>query len=206
MKLSIINRYDIKEYLKKHSLVFISFLIIFLVGVLFGVINTLASDNYLKILTKDNKILYSFINGSIKAGSVFWKYLWSLVLPLLLIFLLGLNFYLCLFSYVLIAYQSSVFAMSVFAIISTYGFSGMLNVVFIILPINIVYILALILFASENLIRSYEAKKIKRFTHNYGSNEFIFVSIVSLLSVVLICFVGLVIIPLFLKNAIFLIF
>lgn len=206
MKLSKFLKYDIKEYLKTHSIVYVSFLIVFLLGILIGVINSLSSDNYLKVLTKDNKILYSFINGSIKAGSVFWKYLWNLFLPLLLISLLGLNFYLSLLSYVLIAYQSSIFTMSIFAIISTYGFSGVLNVLFIIFPINIIYILTLVVFASENIIRSYQANKSKIFSYNYKSREFIFVTIISVCFVILICFVGLVIIPLFLKNAIFLIF
>ena len=206
MKLSRIIKFDIKEYFKNNLSIYISFLIVFLVGMIFGVVNSVSSDNYLKILTKDNKILYSFINGSIKVGSVFGKYLWKLLLPLFLIFVLGLNFYLCLFSYLIIGYQSSVLIMSIFAIISTYGLSGVFNVLFIVLPVNLIYITTLIIFATENLKRSYNAKRIKKFAVGYAGDKFIFSLCVSVCCIVLISLVGSIIIPLFLKNAIFLIF
>ena len=78
MKLSRFNRFDIKEYLKKNLSLYITFFMIVLIGLLFGVINSISSENYLKVLTKDDKILYSLINGSIKIGSVFGKYLLKL--------------------------------------------------------------------------------------------------------------------------------
>lgn len=206
MRLSKISIYDVKNFLSKHSLWFISFLIIFLVGVLFGIINSLSSDNYLKILTSENKLIYSFINDNANNAVIFWKYIWKLLLPLILIFVLGLNFYLCFGCYLIIAYQSAMLTMSIFAIVSTYGASGVLNVLFIILPLNLIYLVVLILFASENLSRSYMANKLKTFGYNYRSFEYLCVSVVSVLSVICICFVGTIIIPLFLKNAIFLIF
>ncbi len=206
MKISRCIKFDIKEYFKNNLSLYISFLIVFLVGVVFGIINSLSSDNYLKILTKENKILYSFINGSIKVGSVFGKYLWKLILPLFLIFVLGLNFYFCLFSYLIIGYQSSVLIMSIFAMVSTYGLSGVLNVLFIMLPINLIYIMALIIFASENLKRSYRAIKLKKFAIGYADDKYIFSLVVSILCVIIISLFGSIIIPLFLKNAIFLIF
>lgn len=206
MKISRYIKFDIKEYFKKNLSLYISFFIVFIVGVVFGIINSLSSDNYLKILTKENKILYSFINGSIKVGSVFGKYLWKLILPIFLTFLLGLNFYLCLFSYLIIGYQSSVLIMSIFAMVSTYGLSGVLNVLFIMLPINLIYIMALIIFASENLKRSYRAIKLKKFAIGYADDKYIFSLVVSILCVVIISLFGSIIIPLFLKNAIFLIF
>lgn len=96
--------------------------------------------------------------------------------------------------------------MSIFAIISTYGLSGVLNILFIVLPLNLIYIAVLILYASENLSRSYMANKLKTFGYNYKSLEYIYVSIIAILSVICICFIGTIIIPLFLKNAIFIIF
>ena len=206
MKLSKTIKFDVKEYFKSNLSIYISFLIVFLVGIIFGIVNALSSENYLKILTKDNKILYSFINGSIKIGSVFGRYLWKLILPLFLIFVLGLNFYLSLFSYLIIGYQSSVLIMSIFAIISTYGLSGVLNVFFIVLPINLIYMAVLIIFATENLKRSYRANKLKCFAIGYAEDKYIFSLALSIGCVILICLFGSVIIPLFLKNAIFLIF
>ena len=121
-------------------------------------------------------------------------------MPLFLIFVLGLNFYLSLFNYLIIGYQSSVLTMSIFAIISTYGLSGILNVLFIIIPINLVYIISLIIFASENLKRSYRANKLKNFTIGYAEDKYIFALSISLIGVILICLLGSIIIPLFLTK------
>jgi len=206
VKIKRLDIYDIKIYIKKHLLIYISFLVLFLVGVFFGVVIGLSSENFLKLLTSNNKILFSIINGTIGTGSLFWKKLIQLFLPMIIIFILNLNYYLGLLSYIIIAYQSGLLTLTIFAIVSTYGISGVLNVLFIILPINILYILVLIYFAVVCLIRSYNAKRNKCFALNFKSNEFILSILIGFLCVLLITLVGTIIIPLFLKNAIFVIF
>lgn len=206
MNIKQISIYDIKYYLKKHSRLYISFLILILVGVIFGIIIGLSSDGYLKLLNKENKLLFSIINGTFSSGSIFWKKLIQLFCPLIIIFVLNLNFYLGLLSYVIVAYQSGLLTLTIFAIVSTYGISGVLNVIFIILPINIVYIVIMAFFASGCIERSYGAMKNKKLGFNLKSSEFIFFLTISAMGVLLVSFVGVIILPFFLKNAIFVIF
>ena len=206
MYLKRINFYDLKLYLKKHSPMYISFLIFLLVGVLFGVIIGLSSDNYLKLLTKDNKLLFSIINGTVSSASLFWKKLIQFIFPMIIIFLLNLNFYLGIFSGLIIAYQGGLLILTIFAIVSTYGFSGVLNVLFVVLPINILYLGLLIFFASLCLKRSYLAKRNKNFATSLKSGEFLIPLCIAIFGVLFIVFVGVVLYPLILKNAIFFIF
>ena len=206
MKFNKISKYDIKIYLKKHAPLYISFLVCFLVGVLFGVVNSMSSESYLKLLTKDDKILFTFITGGIGSGSVFWKNLIAFITPAIIIFIINLNFYIGLLSYVFIAYQSSILMQTIFAVISTYGVSGVLNVLFVILPINLLYLAVLVFFSSACLKRSKLAFKNKNWLYDIKSDEFLWSIIIALVLILVVCFIGVIIVPIFLKSAIFVIF
>ena len=203
MKINKISKYEIKYYFKRHSSIYVSFLIVFLVGVIFGVLNSLSSDSYLKLLTKDNKILYSIINGSSKMGSMFGKNIIKLYGPMILIFLLNLNFYLGLLSYVLIAYQSSMLTLSIFALVSMYGLSGVLNAIFIVVPINVIYIFNLIFFSVTSLKRSKAALKNKNILYGLKNSEYLMPTTLSISITFLIIIIAVIILPMFLKTAIF---
>lgn len=203
MKINKISKYEIKYYFKRHSSIYISFLIVFLVGVIFGVLNSISSDSYLKLLTKENKILYSIINGSSKMGSMFGKNIIKLYGPMILIFLLNLNFYLGLLSYVLIAYQSSMLTLSIFALVSMYGLSGVLNAIFIVVPINVIYIFNLIFFSVTSLKRSKAALKNKNVLYGFKNSEYLIPTTLSISITFLIIIIAVIILPMFLKTAIF---
>lgn len=206
MKINKISVYDVKFYLKRHSLSYISFLVLLLVGVVFGVLIGLASDNYLKILNKENKVLYSIINGAFSSGSFFGKKLVQLIIPLIVIFLLNLNFYVGLLSYLIIAYQSGLLTLTIFAMVSVYRISGVLNVILIVVPINLVYLAIMIFFASACVARSRSAFVAKNFTYGMKSTEFLSVIVISVILVFVLVFVSVIVLPFVLKNAIFIIF
>lgn len=206
MKINKLTSADIKYYFKKHSSKYISFIAVVLVGVVFGIVIAMSNDGYLKLLTKENKILYSVINGSAKTGSLFWKKLIQLLSPVLLIFLVNLNYYLSFLSYVIIAYQTSLLTMSIFAVVASYGVSGVLNVIFIMIPINALYIFVLIYFSVVNLERIKVASRNKNFLFGIKDSCYLSQVICSIIGVVVIVFIGVMILPMFLKNAIFIIF
>ena len=120
--------------------------------------------------------------------------------------MLNLNFYLGILSTLVIAYQGGLLVLTIFAIVSTYSFSGVLNVLFVVIPINILYLGVLIFFTSLCIKRSYIAKRNKNFATYFKSKEFIVPATISLVGILVIVFVGVVIYPLILKNAIFFIF
>ena len=191
---------DIGFYFKKNRRFFFVFLICFLVGQVLGIIFVCSSDSYLNLISSSNKILTSYVNGSASYGGLFWSKLISFLIPLILIFILNLNFYVGLFSNVFIIYQSALFLMSNACVISLYGFGGVLSTIFISLPINLIYFAALSLFVVACGWRSFNAQKCKQFSFGFGESEFILPVVISIVIVVLLTIFAVLIYPLFFKN------
>lgn len=206
MRINKISKYDVKLYFKQNKISYILFIGALFIGVIIGLIISFTSDSYLNLLSSENKILYSIINGTANSAEVFFDKFFVLIVPIILIFLTGLNYYLSLTSFIFIAYQGSLLMLTSMAVVFTYGIKGFLNIVLIIVPLNLLYFMVLIFFASVCLSRSRKANKLKSFSHGLKEEFFIFSSIASVLAVIVICFIGTIILPLFLRNAIFIIF
>lgn len=140
MNIKNVSVNDIKYHFKKNSGIYFAFFLFFIIGIIFGILIVCGGDNYVKLLTSDSKVLYSYINGTASLSSIFWKKFLYFFIPLLLIFLISLNFYLSHISFVLVSYQTALFVMSSYALVSLYGFSGVLNLLFLMLPVNLLYL------------------------------------------------------------------
>lgn len=95
--------------------------------------------------------------------------------------------------------------MSVSALISLYGMSGIMNFLFITLPINLLYLSVLIFYLVTLLERCCKAKTYRDFS--YGFDNVFWTKIAGTFGVViLICLISSLVYPLFLKSAIFVIY
>ncbi len=206
MQLKNISKSDIKFHYKQNSGFYFAFLVFVLIGLAVGIIIVCSGDGYIHALTSDSKVLYHFINGTANSSSIFWQKFIYFFIPLLLIFIMSLNFYVSLASFLVVAYQSSMLVISSAAIITLYGFSGVLNVLFLMMPINIIYISILISFAVFCLSRSKEALNCKNFAYGINSDWFWFKLGSCVFATLVLAFVATIILPLFLKNAIFIIY
>lgn len=184
----------------------LAFCVCLIVGIIIGVIIAITSDSYINILSSSGNIFSKMINGSSETSKLFWTSLFKMTVPLLLIFLCSLNYYVGLLSYILVTYQSALFVLSLVATISLSGFAGIFVVIFVYLPLNICFLFALTLFAINCMTRSKQSLKLKNFSEGFNSSWFWFGVVASLSLVLLVCVFGAWIYPLFLKNAMFLIF
>jgi hypothetical protein len=149
--------------------------------------------------------LFEFVNGTVNISEIFGNKLSSFICPMLFIFLLNLNFYVGIMSYIFVCYQSILFVMSMASIVSLYGFSGILNVLFVMLPINLIYFVLLSFFLVQCLSRSYEALKNKKFTYGFCQDFYLKIG-ASFVAVFLLVAIFVIIYSVFLKNSIFIIF
>ena len=157
--------YDLKYYFQKNKKIYLFFLFFFIFGIVIGSIIAFSSDSYLTLLSTKDKVFYDYVNGKVDFGKESAKLILSFIAFQTIIFLLNLNFYSGLLSYVLISYQSSLMFLSLVALISRYGFSGILTSLFLILPINVVLIGTNILFAGFCFKRSFLSLKMRRFSY-----------------------------------------
>ena len=162
--------YDLKYYFEKNKKIYLFFLFFFFVGIIVGIVIAFSSDSYLTLLTSKDKVLFDYVNGKADFGKQLVKIMLSFLVFQAIVFLLNLNFYSGLVSFVLVSYQSSLLYLSISALISSHGFSGVLTTLFLILPVNIILIGVNILFAGFCVVRSYEALKLKRFSYGFEKN------------------------------------
>lgn len=184
----------------------LAFCVCLFVGIVIGVIIAVSSDSYINILSSNGNVFTKMINGSSETSKLFWSSFLKMTVPLILIFVCSLNFYSGLISFIVVTYQSVLFVLSLVATISLSGFAGIFVVIFVYFPLNICFLVALALFATNCMVRSKQSLKLKNFSEGFNSSWFWFGGAVSFSLVLLVCIFGAWIYPLFLKNAMFLIF
>lgn len=205
MRLLSISYRDFNYHFKKNSGYYYCFLFALVVSLTISIIIVLTSDNYLNLLVSKNKNLYSYINGTVSYTEMFFNNFLKFSLPLVIIFVLGLNYYSSLISYIFVGYQFSIFIMTIVAIINVYLFSGVLTCIFFIIPINILYFVCLVFMSVVCIERSSYANRTKYFKE--AMNSFFFSKIfICFLFVLLISILISFVFPLILKSAIFFIY
>ena len=181
------------------------FLFFFLIGIIIGIVVAFSSDSYVSLLNTKDKVFYDYVNGKADFSKETIKLVLSFLVYQGIVFLLNLNFYSGLFSYILTAYQSSLMFLSLTALISSYGFGGVVATIFLIVPVNLILISANILFSGICVERSYNALKFRHFSHGFDKEFWLIISffvIFGILFSYLITFIFVVV----LRRRIFIIF
>lgn len=164
--------FDFKYYFKRNKKIYFFFLFFFFIGIFVGLMIAISSDSYLSLLSSKDKLFYDYVNGKVDFSKEVLKLIFNFFIFQLVIFLLNLNFYTGLFSYVLVSYQSALMILSMIAVVSQLGFSGIFRILFFVLPVNLVLMICACLFSGFCLVRSYDAKQNKRFSYGFDEKEF----------------------------------
>ncbi len=163
---------DLKYYFQKNKKIYISLLFFFLFGIVIGIIISISSDSYLSLLSSKDKVFFDYVNGKVDFGKQSVKLAMSFLVFQVIVFCLNLNYYLGFLTYILVTYQTSIMYLSLTAIIAQYGFGGVMNSLFIVLPVNLVLIASNILFSGVCIERSYYAMREKRFSYGFDNKTF----------------------------------
>lgn len=163
---------DIWYYFRKNRGIFITFLIFIAIGMIVGIFIAVSSNSIASILTSSDKVFFDYIKGNISFSTQTGKMILNTIIFQLLIFLLCLNYYSGMVSFLLFSYQGMVLLLSVVAIISEFGFSGIIISLLLILPVNIILILNNVIFSGICLNRSRFAAFQKTFGFGFDNKNF----------------------------------
>ncbi len=196
---------DVSLHLRRSRWVFFALAIVFLAGVALGICAICTDTSFTKILNPSDKLMFEFIAGTAPTVSIFFDKLLEFGLLFLAIFILNLSVYSGILSYAVFGFQAFLLVITCSVIISLYGFVGILNVIFFVVPINVCFLVICGLFISFTWAR---AKDAKRFNLNFGESfKFSILplgALVCTILAVIICAVHSFVIPLLIKS--FLIF
>ena len=139
------------------------------------------------------------MNGTIDYLSLFWKVLFQFFVPVLILFVLNLNYYLGKLSYIFVSYQSLSMVVSFSAIIGSFGLFGIINVLIILLPINILYFFVLFYIAVVFRERSKISKQSSVMFDGFN-NELLFKTLFGFIVIFALSLFAGVLFPIFLKT------
>lgn len=205
MKKSFDFSSEIKFYFRQTKIYYIFFGVSFFVGVIIGLILAFTSSFHLQLLHSGDKIIFTLLNGTANYSGLFWKSVFQFILPVLILFLLNLNYYVGFFSYLFVGYQSALFVLTCSAIVETYGFSGVLAVLFFLIPANLILFCAVFFAGTTFRERSRLSLDEKLFQAGFDSLFFIKFTI-TVVVIFLLSFLVSFVFPIFLKNMTFIVF
>ncbi|MCR5553127.1 MAG: hypothetical protein K6F08_00015 [bacterium] len=194
-------------FLKKYRLLIVFSFLCLLAGIVLGIFSVDNNSSFLKVLNSSNKILLELIRGDAEPFALFFSKLLESVLLFLLIFVFSLSIYSCFLCFLFIIYQGLTLAIISATIIRAYSFSGILNVIFVICPINILWFCVIVLAITLCVARAYEAKKYNlSFNVSFKYFEFFKKYVICFCFALIVVIVYSFIVPLLLKSFVYIVY
>ncbi len=194
-------KYQIKEHFKENLTRYIIIIFSSLIAIVCGIYFAISGFSYSSLLTSSDKNIFAYISGTAEYSSIFMTRFWSLFLCIILIFCFNLVRETAFLNYVYLGYQMCLIVLSSSAIISLYGFTGIVNVVCFVVPINLVNFGILAYMSVISMARASDAKSFKLgFFSSFKERYYLRKFFVSVLILFVFCAVYSFVLPLVLKS------
>ena len=128
----------VKKYIISNKKLYLLSIVVAVVGVALGVYMVLGEFMDAELYTTTDLELSEIILAERGFFELFFKNVWSLVLPFVLIFLLFTNNYTKFLSFFYLGYQGILLGASVASLIQESGLAGALNSLLVVIPINFI--------------------------------------------------------------------
>lgn len=194
---------EIEIHIRDHSKFYLFSGVVSVLGIIVGIFISLSNLNYLSILKSSDKILFDYITGSVDYISIFYTRLKDSFIFIIVLFLFNLSVYSSFLGYIFIGYQMSLIVLSCKAVVSLFGFSGVLNALLIIIPINLLLGFNMVVYNSVLSRRVFYAHKYKvKFKDSFCEDGTWKYCLMSIIFALIICILSSFILPLLFKSLI----
>jgi len=197
--------YSLKEGMKAHlrdnakRYYLVLFCVLIAAGI--GIFLSISGFSYSSLLPAADKNMLKYISGTASYGSIFASRIWALALSLAIIFVFNIIYQTSFLSYLYLAYQMCLIILSSAAIITLYGFSGVMNVIFFTLPINLGNFILLTVFAVFSIERAAASRDYRTgFLSSAGETNYFRKSAVVIVLIFGFCLIYSFILPLIFKS------
>ncbi len=191
----------IKQHFKDNAYLYCLVIVFATVGIVIGIYLSVTGYRYTSLLSASDKNIFDYINGTASYTSIFYARLIDVFVCLLIILVFNLSIYTSFLSYIFLSYQMALIVLSSSAIISLYGFTGIINVVLFVLPINLAnfVIMSIAICISIERARAQKTYKLK-FAESFKATDFFKGYFICALLMLIVCVVHSFILPLFIKS------
>ncbi len=193
--------YSITDHIKQNTNILVWVGIFCALGIVLGIILLFGEKSYLSLLTNQNQTLMGYITGSVSTFGLLWNRLSTNLLALIIIFAFCLNYFTSYFCYLYFAYQCAVCTLICGTLISYQGLSAIINIIFLIIPSNIILLCILAFAFSVFASRAKRQYKFKQpFWNSFSYDNFALYSTLSLSLIIVLNIITGLIIPLIIKG------
>ncbi len=191
----------VKEHFKNNLLAYILVIVVAVAGIVIGIYLSVTGYKYTSLLSSADKNMFDYITGSASYSSIFYARLLDAFICMLIILVFNLSIYTSFLSYIFLGYQMSLVVLSSSALITLYGFSGVINVILFVIPINLAnfIIMSIAVCLGVERARAQSAYKLK-FAESFKETGFFKGYFICVALMFVVCLFHSFILPLFVKS------
>lgn len=152
---------NFKSHLRDNMKTYYLILFSVVLGFGLGIYLSLTGYKNTSLLVTNDKLLFDYITGTASYVSIFYSRIKTMIIAVVIILSCNLTYYTAFINYIYLTYQSALIVLSCSGIISLYRLSGILNVIFFIIPINLLTLVSVSFLIVISLERSRVAYKFK---------------------------------------------
>ena len=191
---------DFVKLVENNKSIFVSGIVSIILGIVVGVACFNTNVNFYGILSASDYQIIRFIDGNVSSFDIFFNKVLEMFVLFAIITIFSLTIYTQLLNMLFLMYQTMVLTIIISVIAKVYGIAGILNIIFIILPTNMLWLSFILLLYLVLESRAREAHKYNQsFKMSVKESNVIKHIMLSLGCGCLICFVYSFIFPLILK-------
>lgn len=194
---TIRSKYRLKNkltlYFSQYKFVMLFSTIVLVLGAAFGVYTAIKYSGELELSNLSDAGLVDFLKGNKGTMGLFFPYMFTFLFYCSIIIFLNFKPILSVCSYLLLMVRGYLIGFDITVLIVLYGFAGVLNVIIVILPFELIVWLVLITISAIAIKRNLNLKKFGNSTCNKISNvnhikTYCFFVAIGVLSLLLKCF------------------
>lgn len=192
---------EVEGHFKRNLIQYVISLIFIIVGIIIGVYFILTSISISSLLTTSNKTMIDFINGTANYREMFSSRFVDILICFLILFLFNFNYYTSFINYIFIGYQSSLCTIICGALITLYKVAGFINVIFFVVPINIINLAIMVVFNICGIEKCRVQKSLHiRFFQSFKENYYFYKVLICIVLSLVVCVIHSFILPLIVKS------
>lgn len=136
----------VRNNFSRNARLYLLLTIIVLFGVVLGIVLTARGVTQVNIFEgEDSASIFDIVSGNTNPFALFFSYILRILLSMIILLFLTLVVYILPLSIIYIAYQGYILGVTISSLVILAGFSGAINTIFFLLPINLLSFTTLII-------------------------------------------------------------
>ncbi len=183
------NKYRLKSqvhnFFRKYKMLIVFLFVFLLIGLVTGILTASKYSGELELSNVPDKNLIAFLQGDKGSFGVFFSYFIHTAIICLLIMFLNINKFFAVLNFLYIAVRGYSLGFTIFAMIDLFSFAGVINVIIIIIPFDLIVCSLIIVLSAVAIYKNSVIRKFGKECYCSQNNNSIIIILCVLITAVL---------------------